>query len=267
MPSFPLLLRSVTWLFMAVAASIILYVFIGTDGETWAVNALKTAKNAGFVINLLAFVIIANSKRKWLLGLNLLFLIAMLVCGFLGAFDAFWSNDARYGNQLADVSAEIGLINYVVVSLILKKERVIACIALPATFIVVTLYVHFSVTNSLITDFTNAEELSTCFYRIDRVEWNKIAVERIHSPSDLKLGFFIGEHSPRIAKVQGDRAFLFHYGSQEFSNSFGDDGLLRHLPSELIAKCRTSRQATQIEFPVQLSVSNRPSAISMCKLI
>ena len=241
MPSFPLLVRSTTWLFMAIAASLILYVFIGTDGETWTIQALNAAKNAGFAINLLAFAIIANSKRKWVLGLNFLFLLAMLVCGFLSVIDAIPGTDGRYGNHFEDTSAEIGLINYLAIALILNRDRVIAAIALPAIFILVTVYVYFAVAIPLKAEFANAEEQSTCIYRIDRVEWNKIAVERIHSPTELKLGLFIGEHSPRVAKVQGDRAFLFHYGSQEFSNSFGNDYVLRDLPSKLISLCSTSR--------------------------
>ncbi|WP_114009032.1 hypothetical protein [Cohaesibacter intestini] len=230
MPSFFLLVRFAAWLLMAAAASLILYVFIGTDGEIWAIQALKVAKISGFEINLLAFVVIAIAKRKWLVAVNFLFLGAMLVCSFLGTFDVFWANDGRSGNQLADMTAEIGVINYVVVGSILKKERILACIALPAMFVVVTFCVYFAVAHSLKTEFAKSEAQSTCFYRIDRVEWNKIAVEPIHSLSGSKLGFFVGEHSPRIAKVQGDRALLYSYGSRYFSNSVGNDSLLRDLP-------------------------------------
>lgn len=233
-------LRTAVWLQMTIAVSLILYIYIGTDGNIWAAQAVDAARGAGFLINLFSFFIILAVRRDWLLGLNFLFLLAMLACCVLGVLSAFPGTSDRAGNNWADFSSEIGLINYfVILSLALPKQRVIAGLAIVCMVPVVTLALHALLTHPLGDIFNETRDPSICFYRLENLEPSEAKLERIHTLSDLKLGAFIGEHSPRLARVKGADVSLWLFGSRKFSSALRGSGLSPELLSDLARQCET----------------------------
>ncbi|PVB62133.1 hypothetical protein [Labrenzia sp. 011] len=231
------LLRTVVWLAMAVAASLIIYIFFCVDDKTWAAQAASTARNAGYLINLFAFVLILSSGQFRLFGLNIFFLLLMLVCAVFGLIDAFPGTGGRYGNQWADISAGIGLLNYLAMSLILHEQWTIAFTVLGGAFPAVTLGTYVALTSPLEREFADIDPESTCMYRIEQPDVGGIKFDRIYSFSELNLGFFIGEHSPRVAKIKGDDAYLWRYAAREFSRPFRGSSLPSDLFSELVRNC------------------------------
>ncbi|MCW2309939.1 hypothetical protein [Rhodobium gokarnense] len=237
-----LLLRLALWMPMAVAASLIVYIFLGVEGRTWVAQAVDVSRNAGYFINLFGFVLILAARRYLFLGVNILFSLSMLACAGLGVLDAFPGTGARYGNHGADATAAIGLVNYLVLSLALPKQGRAAFAALASAFPVVAIAAYVEITAPLAREFDAVDAKTTCMFRTRLPVRGAAKVERIDAFSDLDLGYVVGERSPRVAKVKGGEAYLWRYGAREFSKAFDDAGLPSTLPSDLVRRCAAERE-------------------------
>ncbi|MBK5948052.1 hypothetical protein CH339_10375 [Rhodobium orientis] len=222
---------------MAVAAASIIYILIGVEDHTWAAEAAAAAENAGYFINLFAFVVILSAREYSRIVVNLIFSLLMLAFTLLGVMDAFPGTGDRYGNHWADATAWIGLFNYLVIGAALPKQGWIALAAFASAFPVVTIAAYLELTTPLAKEFAAIDHQTACMFRITKPAWNVINTSRIYAFSEVDLGYFIGEHSPRVAKVQGEGVYLWRYGAREFSKSYRDVGLF----SDLVRRCAAER--------------------------
>ena len=217
---------------------LIIYILLGVEGRTWVAQAVDVSRNAGYFINLFGFVLILSARRYVFLGVNLLFFLSMLAFAAFGMMDAFPGAGDRYGNHGADATAWIGLVNYLVLGVALPKQGRAALAALVSAFPVVVIAAYVELTSPLAKEFAGIDPKTTCMFRIGKPRGNVPNISRIDGFSEIDLGYFIGEHSPRVAKVQGEDVYLWRYGAREFSKPDRYAGL----PSDLVQRCALERQ-------------------------
>ncbi len=189
---------------MAVPVTTVLYVLVGVNNPTWAGETLTYSFLSAIVINITGYFFVANNSWKESILVNAGFSAAIIVITLYAVALSFPGSVDRIGNRGANSFAYIGLINYFLLALLNLPASIPAVILTICISPFVVGVIYLSLSKPLWTQLERHEAWKNCLLQGDI--GNRRApptLTRIRYLSDVKLGVFIGEHTPRIYSVSG----------------------------------------------------------------
>lgn len=204
----------ITWGF-----SIIIYILIGAKGTIWAFGALNFIMLATIWVNTFSyFFVILNPHRRTILT-SITFSVIIIFGFILSGLGCFPGTGNRHSNCGADIFVFIGLANVILIFLLNLPMTLWMILATGISFPIITLIGYFFISHPLWTALKQLNLQEICLVQKAQYE-NLSKAKRISSLDQIKLSYFIGEHSPRIIMIQGMKIQFWQYSKSEFSKSY-----------------------------------------------
>ena len=207
---------------MSVALFLVMYVVAGTDGQTWAYDALNLGSVAARLICFLAVLLALLNRVRGQVVIALGLLALSFVAPVWGSLDCFASGFSggydRFTNCGLDTVLPFGLMAYLLVALTHGKLGLIlvlmSCAILPSGFVAARLYLA----QTLEEIAREADLAKDCYLRRERAShpFNSADVTRLKTAEALQLGWIVGEQTPRIYKVESDQVLVWRYAQRVF---------------------------------------------------
>ncbi|WP_421703826.1 hypothetical protein [Aliiroseovarius sp.] len=199
----------------------LILILAATRGDAWADRVLVLAAWLSVAVSLAALALSIQVKSRWAIGAGLVCLSLLAVGAVVGllecAMGGLSGGYERYGNCGVDRMVQVALV-WVGVCLVLlgRSARVfwpMLAVCLPLALVVVQVFLLAPLHKIIgATDLSN-----TCFLvGYAEVGDDTGSLRRLQERERPEFGWVVGEHSPRVYRLDEGQADIWWYSTREF---------------------------------------------------
>lgn len=239
MRTIPGKVRSSLYFVLLGAVFLLLYTMLSTDGDVWVERSLVVGSRTSLALCIAAFgLAIIDRSRRLLLGAGLLLVLWVLgpVYGQIEcAMAGLSGGDDRTTNCGMEIRVYAGFLAFaLVVALQGKRAAPIILLAVPVVLIGFA-GLHYLLSSALKQEIAAADLEIECFVLQPNYYASPFDISsatRIWKEGDLRLGWVVGEQSPRVFRVAKGKTYVWKFSQRAFANIGGYDGLAEFCGNE-----------------------------------
>lgn len=200
----------------ALSIALLICLLSGVNGKTWTATVLNTLFLIAIVIHVSGYVFLVFNFSKKNLFVNFAFTVIFCLAFIGAAFGCFPGTGSRHSNCGAGSFVYFAVANVLALAIINRQFTSTLVTIFVLGFPVAVITSNWYLSAPLLTELKAHDLSKSCFIQEPVYVKDDSQMRRILSPSDLKLGLFIGENSPRVRYIVDNQIATWHYSKRQF---------------------------------------------------